>query len=160
MHGISFCRVLAAQDRRSWRESRPERSGVHLGLDRQLRWDEAGSTSHLLVGGLLVLVAFEGELGNRATQYPNSVLSARQGRSGSRSQSAAANNASKSSGHHRTNNACLCTPHTVEANRIVQTRSSPAVLWRSIRSFALTSVRVCHCMLRGLSSPPQASGRM
>jgi hypothetical protein len=75
-----------------------------------------------------------GVSGNRLTPHsaghsiPKSLRSARQGRSGSRSQSAAANNASKSSGHHRTNNACLRTPHKVEANRIFQTRSSPAVL--------------------------------
>jgi hypothetical protein len=34
LHDDLLCRVLAAQDRRSWRESGPERSGVHFSLDR------------------------------------------------------------------------------------------------------------------------------
>ncbi len=43
LHGdLVFVVCFAAQDRRSWPESRPERSGVHLGLDGQLGWDEAG----------------------------------------------------------------------------------------------------------------------
>ena len=41
LHDDLLCGVLAAQDRRSWRESRPERSGVQFSLARQLGWDDS-----------------------------------------------------------------------------------------------------------------------
>ena len=50
LHDDLLCCVLAAQDRRSWRESRPERSGVHLGLDRQLRWGRSSRHRSFLYG--------------------------------------------------------------------------------------------------------------
>ena len=53
--------VRAAQERGSWRKSRPERSGVPLGLDRQLGWRDSSKQAFLISKENCSLSVLEGE---------------------------------------------------------------------------------------------------